>query len=341
MAEKIDWYRTPIDRDLMRDLTKRRDIPGLVQCLGILLLYAVTIAIPLYYFSRQMWGFMIVTCYLHSMMHGFVGMEASVHELSHGTAFKTKWLNEFFYKLFCFLSWNSPTHFRFSHAGHHQLTVHKGLDKEVILEPHPFSFLTDYIWWFTFDWKEFKMIMFPNIAHFFGRSEVDVFAWDPLFPNGDPRRKKMVNWARIMIVGHALMVAVFVYFELWVLIYLVTFSYFFADFLARGCGMQQHTGLSPNVPDWRLSCHTVRFGPIMSFLYWNMNHHIEHHMYAAVPFFNLKKLHRIMAEETPKPVVGFLRGVRHMVSIQEKQRADESYVFVPEFPVTASEPKFS
>ena len=79
----------------------------------------------------------------------------------------------------------------------------------------------------------------------------------------------------------------------------------------------------------------------MSFLYWNMNHHIEHHMYAAVPFFNLKKLHRIMAEETPKPVVGFLRGVRHMVSIQEKQRADESYVFVPEFPVTASEPKFS
>ena len=341
MAAKIDWYRTPIDREVMRELTKKRNLPGIMHSLGILLLYAVTIAIPLYFFTKQMWVLMVVTCYLHSMMHGFVGMEASVHELSHGTAIKTKWINEFFYRLFCFLSWNKPTHFRFSHAGHHQTTVHEGSDKEVILKPHPLRFFPDYLGWFTFDWAKFKMVMFANIAHFFGNSDADVFFWDPLFPKTDPRRKKMVRWARFLVVGHLVLLGLFIYFKLWVLIYLVTCSYFFADFLARGCGMLQHIGLSPNVPDWRLSCHTIKFGPIMSFLYWNMNYHIEHHMYAAVPYYNLKKLHKIMAGDTPKPVKGYLHGVRHVLSIQKKQRADESYVFIPTFPATAGPPKFS
>ena len=341
MAEKINWYRTPIDKEVLRELTRKRDLPGLMQCLGMLLVYGVTIAIPFYFFTRRMWVPMILTSYLHSMMHGFMGMEASVHELSHGTAFKTKWLNEFFYRFFCFLSWNNPIQFRFSHAGHHQLTVHAGLDKEVILKPHPLRIIPDYLGWFTFDWKKFKMIMFTNIAHFFGKSEVDVFFWDPLFPNDDPRRRQMVRWARFMMIGHLVMLGLFIYFELWILIFLVTFGYFFADFLARGSGMLQHIGLSPNVPDWRLSCHTIIFGPIMGFLYWNMNYHIEHHMYAAVPFFNQKKLHRVMTSDTPSPLQGFLRGVRHVLSIQANQRRDESYVFVPEFPSTAAPPRFT
>ena len=64
-----------------------------------------------------------------------VGMSAAVHELNHGTVFKTKRINEFFYKLFCFLTWNNPVHFRASHALHHQYTVYREVDKEVIQEP--------------------------------------------------------------------------------------------------------------------------------------------------------------------------------------------------------------
>jgi fatty acid desaturase len=340
MAEKIKWYHSPIDRNTMRELTKRRNLPGLVQSIGMLLVYASTISLSLYFFHMRMWALMIIACYVHSMFHGFIGMEASVHELSHGTAFKTKWLNEFFYRFFSFLSWNNPIHFRYSHTGHHLLTVHRGLDKEVVLEPHPLNFKT-YLQWFTFDWKKFKMIMIPNIAHFFGRGDVDVFFWDPLFEKDDPRRKQMIRWARFMVVGHIVLLIIFIYFRLWVLIYLVTFGYWFADFLARGCGMQQHIGLSPNVPDWRLSCHTMKFGPIMSFLYWNMNYHIEHHMYAAVPFFNLKRLHSHLKNDMPVPVRGFMGGVRKIMSIQKKQRKTEGYLYIPEFPDSANPPQFS
>ena len=31
----------------------------------------------------------------------------------------------------------------------------------------------------------------------------------------------------------------------------------------------------------------------MRFWYWHMNFHIEHHMYAAVPCYNLEKLHYV------------------------------------------------
>jgi fatty acid desaturase len=340
MAEKISWYRTPIDRNLLRHLTRRSDARGLLQSGSFLLVYLAFVFLSSYFFLQRLWIPMVAVCYAHCLFHGFVGMEAAVHELSHGTPFKTKWLNEVFYYLFCFLSWNSGLHFRVSHMKHHQFTVHRGLDKEVVLEPINFKWW-EYMGWFFFDIRKFRMIMIPNIAHFFGRADVDFFAWDPLFPPGDRRRRRMCNWARFMVIGHIVLLGVFIYFQLWVLIFVVTFGYFFISFTSRGCGIQQHLGLRPNVPDWRVSCHTVVFGPLMRYLYWNMNYHIEHHMYAAVPFYNLRRLHRAIAHDTPEPLRGFLTGIRKILSIQKQQREDPGYCFTPEFPPTAAPPRLS
>jgi fatty acid desaturase len=105
--------------------------------------------------------------------------------------------------------------------------------------------------------------------------------------------------------------------------------------------IQQHMGLRSSVPDWRVTCHTVEFGPLMAYLYWQMNFHIEHHTYAAVPFFNLPKLHKTMAFNMPIPVRGFWRGVARILSIQRKQRRDPGYCFMPEFPATAAPPKLA
>ena len=43
------------------------------------------------------------------------------------------------------------------------------------------------------------------------------------------------------------------------------------------CALTQHAGLAENVLDHRLSTRTVILGPVLRFLYWNMNYHIEHH----------------------------------------------------------------
>ena len=340
MEKRINWYRTPIDRELLKQLTARSNWRGLLQSVSILLLYALTVFISYYFFARGMWVLMVAASYIHCMFHGFVGMEAAVHELSHGTPFKTKWVNEVFYHLFSFLTWNNGLHFRVSHMKHHQYTAHRGLDKEVVIEPMNFNWV-DYVSWFTFDFKKFKMYLFPFIAHLFGKADVDFFHWDPLFPRSDKRRKRMINYARFAVIGHLVLLGVFIYFQLWVLIVVVTFGYFIATFPSRFCVFQQHLGMCPNVPDWRLSTGTVIFGPLTGYLYWHMNYHIEHHMYAAVPFFKLKKLHRNLAYDMPEPPKSLWKGLRRVFAIQKMQRRDPGYCFRPPFGEAAAPPRVS
>ncbi|UCG00112.1 MAG: fatty acid desaturase [Spirochaetaceae bacterium] len=129
MKQKIDWYRTPLEQDLLKTLTGKSDLRGLLQAGSFLLIYLGTIYLAYFFFARGMWIPMILASYLHCTFHSFIGTEAAVHELSHGTPFKTRFLNEFFYRLFSFLTWNNYLHFRVSHMLHHQYTVHKGLDK--------------------------------------------------------------------------------------------------------------------------------------------------------------------------------------------------------------------
>ena len=72
-----------------------------------------------------------------------------------------------------------------------------------------------------------------------------------------------------------------------------------------------------------------------------MNWHLEHHMYAGVPCYNLKKLHKILATDMPKPrtLVG---AWREMKEVWERQKVDPSYEFdtpVPSTNVEKSQPK--
>ena len=39
--------------------------------------------------------------------------------------------------------------------------------------------------------------------------------------------------------------------------------------------------------------------PVLRFLYWNMNFHVEHHMFPMVPYHALPKLHVEMQGELP------------------------------------------
>lgn len=42
---------------------------------------------------------------------------------------------------------------------------------------------------------------------------------------------------------------------------------------------------------------TVATNPVLSFLMCNINYHIEHHLYPGIPWYNLPKVHKILAEE--------------------------------------------
>jgi fatty acid desaturase len=100
-------------------------------------------------------------------------------------------------------------------------------------------------------------------------------------------------------------------------------------------GLTQHAGLAEDVLDHRLNSRTVYMNPVVRFLYWNMNYHVEHHMFPMVPYHALPKLHEEMKSDTPKPYGGFLEAYREIIPALLRQVRDPAYHVVRELPPTA------
>ena len=71
-------------------------------------------------------------------VHGIVlaCLFAPMHECSHGTAFRTRWLNEFAYRLVSLVYISQPTWYRYRHAVHHTYTQIQGKTRPCVL-PSP------------------------------------------------------------------------------------------------------------------------------------------------------------------------------------------------------------
>ena len=102
------------------------------------------------------------------------------------------------------------------------------------------------------------------------------------------------------------------------------------------CNSSQHIGLSDEVPDFRLNSRTIYLNPVVEFLYWHMNYHIEHHMYAAVPCYKLGRLHRAIRHDLPETPNGLVATWRQIGTIQARQKQDPDYQYHPELPKTAN-----
>lgn len=340
VSHPITWYRSPLDRARLQELTAKSDWKALLHAGGFLLLFLASVAVNLWLFLSRRWGLLVVGCVLHSMLVNYMGMGAAVHELSHGTAFKTKWLNEMFIGIFAFFTWNNQLHFRASHAQHHQNTYFHEYDREQMSVPIPTEVsLLKVISWCTFDVQKFVRFFHANISYALGRTDVDFFYWCPLLPPSNAKSRAMFRWARVLLIGHALLIALFAITHLWILIFLVSFAYFFVSIWDHCTGILQHMGLRGDVPDWRLNSYTIDLGPIHRFFYWNMNFHTEHHMYAAVPFYNLPRLRKEIGWDLQKPLRGFWTAIFHIVRVQRRQKQEPEYRYMPEFPETATRPR--
>ena len=141
---QIRWYRSPIPMAQLRALSERRNLRPLLHVLGFIAMLAATGAVVMLVHRHLSWPWLIPALFVHATV--FRTLQHSRHELSHRTVFRSRFLNELFLRLFSFLQWSSPDHFRASHVRHHQYTVHGELDREVQL-PRPFQPLQ---WLFRF-----------------------------------------------------------------------------------------------------------------------------------------------------------------------------------------------
>lgn len=219
--------------------------------------------------------------------------------------------------------------FRTSHAKHHQYTLHHGLDLEVVqpLKYKPFDLFKIC----TFNWSGLWFVFKTEFRRSRGILQGE---WEErIFPAEEvEKRRSLVRWARFILIGQLLMAALFIYFQQYVLLLLVTFAPFFAGWLNFLCGFTQHAGLPADVDDFRVVCRTVTLNPLIRFLYWHMNYHVEHHMYPGVPFFRLAALRKTIVHTLPPADPGLIACWRELSMVLRKQHDDERYVFYPELP---------
>ncbi len=90
-------------------------------------------------------------------------------------------------------------------------------------------------------------------------------------------------------------------------------------------GHTQHAGLAENVLDHRLNCRTVYMNPINRYLYWNMNYHVEHHMFPLVPYHNLPRLHELVKADMPTPYGSIWEAWREIIPAVLRQVKDPAY----------------
>jgi fatty acid desaturase len=97
-----------------------------------------------------------------------------------------------------------------------------------------------------------------------------------------------------------------------------------------------HTGLRDNVNDFRLCVRSITIDPFTHFFYWRMNWHLEHHMFAAVPCYNLRRLYRTVSSDMPQPRT-LLGSWREMRQIWKRQKKEPGYQFETPLPTRKQE----
>ncbi len=330
-SSSIRWYRTPLPRDLHARLHERSDLLGFLQTGGYLGVLAIFGSLAVYSASAWPWWVTVGILFIHGTCYAF--LINGFHELVHDSVFRTRWLNRFFLRILSFLGWLNHHHFWASHTEHHRYTLHPPDDLEVVF---PVKFTRKDFWksaiinWSGFGWmiggtwRTARGIL-PGV-------------WDrALFPPEKPEARRLLfRWARIVLLGHGCLVAVSCWLGWWMVPVVTTFAPFYGGWLFFLHNNTQHVGLVDNVPDFRLCCRTMIVNPVFQFLYWHMNFHTEHHMYAAVPCYRLGALHRAIRHDLPHCPDGLLATWREIAVILERQAAEPGYQYRAPLPAAGT-----
>ncbi len=339
-TRRVDWYRCPIDRATLRTLTERSDFRGGVQAVGHLAVAAATGALTAYCFLLENWFGFALALFAHGTVASH--LHYACHELGHGTVFRTKWLNEAFLRIYSVLAWWNHHEYAMSHTHHHLYTLHPRGDREVVLPFLPAWKPLYFLQLFTLNvtggmhTKGVKGHILASFSTVFGRHGAFFRPeWvESLYAGRPEARRRAVNWARFLVGCHAGFAVVCCAYGLWILPIIVSLGPVIANWHSYFVGGPMHCGLRDNVPDFRKCVRTITLDPISEFLYWHMNWHLEHHMFAAVPCYNLRRLHRAVARDMPAPRT--LAGAwREILEVWRRQQHDPGYQLDTPLPTPA------
>ena len=258
-----EWYVCEIDRKQLKALSRRSDAKGLTY-LGVYLALVVGSGALAYLTWGTYWAIPAFLLYAAIyMLADFIQ-----HECIHGTPFHSRWLNETVYWATCFTSVREPVFNRWSHAIHHTNTKFVGTDPEIQV-PRPTN-LPRLAGEFVSLWH-ISVHLSAIVKATFGimSKEVKQVVPENEFPT-------VVRNARWILAGYAAVLAGAIAAESWLPILFIFFPRIFGTWIVMLYGITEHAALADNVRDHRLNTRTVLMNPVLTFLVWNANYHVEH-----------------------------------------------------------------
>lgn len=319
-----EWYRAPIPRKRLKELMQRSNGPAIRDTLIWFAAFALFGGLAVHFWPTW-WALPFFLAY--GVLYGS-SSDSRWHECSHGTPFRAQSLNTVIYHLACFMIMRDPVAWRWSHTRHHTDTLVVGRDPEIaVMRPTVILKVISMFFAIPQTWAAIKLM----VLHAAGRLTPDEANYIP-----ETERPRVYRTARIWLVIHLSVIALSAWIGSIVPMLLVgPLPTMYGAWLHIVTGLTQHAGLPEDVLDHRLNCRTVYMNPVMRFLYWNMNYHIEHHMFPMVPYHALPLLHAEMKPYCPDPYPSTWAAYREIVPAIIRQIREPGWAIQRKLPESA------
>ena len=318
-----EWYHSDVSRKDMKELMQRYDGPAIRDTLIWFAALALSAAGGIWFWGS--WA-CVPFFFIYGVLYGSAS-DSRWHECGHGTAFRTPWMNHVVYEIASFMLMRNPVTWRWSHARHHTDTIIVGRDAEIatMRPPALLRLLLSYVG-IVGVWSSLIGIL---------RNAIGTITPDEKNYIPEAEQPKAIRAARVHIAIYLLTIALAFYSRSWLPLMLLGLPRIYGCWHMLLTGILQHGGLADNVTDHRLNSRTVYMNPISRFLYWNMNYHVEHHMFPMVPFHALPRLHELIKHDLPEPNPSIWHAYREMVPVLLRQLKNEEYYLKRELPASA------
>lgn len=318
-----EWYHTEVPRKEIKALMQRSDRQAIRDTI-ILFSAMAGFAVAGIALWPTLWSVPFWLAY--GVLYGSA-MDSRWHECGHGTAFKTPWMNTLVYQIASFCMFRNPHTWRWSHARHHTDTVIVGRDPEIAVMRPPAFFKLIGNFFGIFDTLTAVQRLFLNAS---GRLDPEEATYVP-----QSEHPKVIRVARIWVAIYGATLALALWTGSILPFMVIGLPRLYGAWHHVMTGVLQHGGLADNVNDHRLNSRTVLMNPISRFIYWNMNYHVEHHMFPMVPYHALPRLHAMIGYDLPPPSPSIAAGFAEMWPALRRQLRYEDYFVLRELPKTA------
>lgn len=318
-----EWYHTDIPRKEMKALMAREDGPAIRDTLilfsAMIAFAAAGIVLWPTWWSAPFW-------LAYGVLYGSA-MDSRWHECGHGTAFRTPWMNNAVYQIASFCMIRNPISWRWSHARHHTDTIIVGRDPEIVAMRPPALFRIFLNLFGIVDaWNGWGRMLL-NAS---GRLDPEEATFIP-----DSEQPKVIRVARIWVLIYAATIGIAIWTGSILPLMLIGLPRLYGAWHHVMTGVLQHAGLAENVIDHRLNSRTVYMNPLSRFIYWNMNYHVEHHMFPMVPYHRLPALHTRIKPDLPPPNRSIWAAYAEVLPVLKRQLAHEDEFLKRNLPPTA------